>query len=446
MSDTTIMPLDTKRRYIGLLQKKHCGQGYFIPSLDWVVAHSKEEADDLLRDIPRVAHDRDHAVMFCKKRSLLECWFVSLINQFDKYLTSNSNNSRDLDVRERRVISPLHLATLEKRAFEDHDQTALEEYNHIKTADQYDRTQVLQRYCAPIWSKKRLIFPYIDVEKMLGEYFEIMTEQIMKQTIEMPVRENFNSEDAFSLAQQNFTTLTISRVTIMMLYYKLFGRHNPLMIRYNEAQHEMTYVKNKRKSFKIPEGIDYSQIQTFFQMAFKANNPLNMLYDFTTQNLSHDAKKLCLKFNKDIDILQLCNKLNLTQYFTTELSALNKLQAVKRIYQYLFIFVDDKGTPCDPLRANFDFETNLVIMDPRDLIHVEIPSINIPFKQNPSQEIENPASNIEEYIMNGPSRPKFAQKTQKTKFTLEEDDRSWTSQIDKFNLRVSKATTQNKGN
>lgn len=231
------MITNDQKNYIVLAELGHCGQGYFIPVLFPVKASSIEEAKQLAREIPRVKHDKKHAIIFCKECTYHERKIIRYLNDFDNFLTSDIKNGANEEIRQRRIRTPLYIQDLEKTLRKSNDQKIMEEYLNIKTADKFPHDMILQRYCAPIDNNGRLLFRKINIQDMLKEYFEAKTNEILHTEIPEPDQ---HASDYIS-QKEKYDKLQNSREKIIKHYFYLYGPKNSLGIKYDVSNHTLSH-------------------------------------------------------------------------------------------------------------------------------------------------------------------------------------------------------------
>ena len=101
-------------------------------------------------------------------------------------------------------------------------------HGHVKTAEEYDEDCVVERFCAPRWQGEKLVYPQnINMREMLDEFF--------KQKVRI-----YGCDGGF--------------LTLMCLYYEIYGVNNALGIKYNSQHGILGYINSNGDKFakKLP--------------------------------------------------------------------------------------------------------------------------------------------------------------------------------------------------
>lgn len=89
----------------------HVGKGKFIPIIFGIKATSGEEASLLARDMPRVKHDSQDAILFCINIDEEQYRSIRIINKCDPYLIAKNgqeHNTFYYELDKRTMFEPLH--------------------------------------------------------------------------------------------------------------------------------------------------------------------------------------------------------------------------------------------------------------------------------------------------------------------------------------------------
>ena len=259
-----------KKFYIVLARGGHCGRGYFVPMVYRAVAYNKKEAISKARDIPRVKHDQQGGVILAEETNFLEFMFVSILNDHDPYLITNDSYSENL--KERRVRSPLFIDGRINSAIiegKDINKQYCCDINNIKTAEEYADDYPLQQALAPRLENGVYVFPKnIDFHNALKKYYTatiknlfipkiLENEAIVKEVERAKILgEEISQEKLYAYGKYK-SGYDIHMLQGILIYYKLYGKNNPLGIVYDKYKHQVLIMDPQNYDWialNIPQG------------------------------------------------------------------------------------------------------------------------------------------------------------------------------------------------
>lgn len=192
----------------------HClDKHYFIPVVKSTRAKDAESAAYFIRQTARVQRDKNNCIIDVCEVSILEDMLIHTINEKDPFFIAHSQREVDVDDTMRRRII---------------DEKYARFHGHVKTAEEYDEDCVVERFCAPRWQGEKLIYPQnINMREMLDEFF--------KQKVRI-----YGCDGGF--------------LTLMCLYYEIYGVNNALGIKYNSQHGILGYINSNGDKFakKLP--------------------------------------------------------------------------------------------------------------------------------------------------------------------------------------------------
>lgn len=201
----------------------HVGNGYYMPICFAVKAKNLEGAVKLTKEFPRVKRDSKHCIIGAVEVSDVEYYLLHYANDNDLYLNSNLNNQDVDSIQKRRIITT---EALEDILAEDKTDKPLNRYRdvEIKTADQYEDYQILQRAFAPVlYGDKYMVPTRFNLRDVLREYYrEIAIVQGILKKRSLP----------------------------LVYYYELFGPNNELGIKYED--NGLKYVSSRGNPVYVP--------------------------------------------------------------------------------------------------------------------------------------------------------------------------------------------------
>lgn len=157
----------------------HCEINHYIPILFTISSSDLKTASKYAMHMPRVKHfsntnAQDSVILFGCETSKTEARIIHYLNKCDPYLTTN-NYSMD-QYLDRQVLVKDTVDYLAKHYKNDPP---------IKTADLYDKSQVLQRYFAPIKQGDSYVYKNkIDPKQFITEYIVEGLKALPIETIE----------------------------------------------------------------------------------------------------------------------------------------------------------------------------------------------------------------------------------------------------------------------
>ena len=208
---------DTDHNYAFLLKFGHCGSGYFIPILTVISAKSPELAVKIAKNMSGVKKTNNYSVLAMKEIDEITAKALQHINDCDPYLYLPKSNMIP-NLYERRVI--MEEAVIEEPGRKNTRHDGGRKIFDIKTADEYARKYVLQRYTAPVLVGDKYVFP----KKFKLE--RIIDDHIFYNTIILGLKRG--------------------KVNALSWYYQLYGENNKLGIKYNKGviTYKNTYGEN----------------------------------------------------------------------------------------------------------------------------------------------------------------------------------------------------------
>lgn len=195
-----------QKKYFAIVVKAgHCGQGKFIPILVVVNASSKEMAIDIAKNLGKVKKGNNKNILAAEEIDYTTYLALEFINDCDPYIyLEQSKDVRDL---EERTIPMKGAIEWENN---DHPIRGRIPKECVKTAEDYDRKYVLQRYFAPVRYGDKLIFPNrVNMKELIKDY-------LRENTIELGLKKK--------------------KLNALSFYYQLFGEDNDLNIHYNDGK------------------------------------------------------------------------------------------------------------------------------------------------------------------------------------------------------------------
>ena len=243
-----IKQLNTKNEenkyYAAVVMCGHCGREYFLPIMFsfWC---KQEEINIVARQISRVKRGFKNCILCSGEIDPITYRLIELINDSDRYLSPASVGFDDSDVDERKVVLPValqeHLENEEKNSSKSQRKTECLDY---KTADMYPENMVLQRAFAPTITKS------IEVEKEInGKKYKTI-----KNTYTFPTKVKLSDilDDYLTASTYKFG-ICRKRVSILSMYYQLYGPNNVLGIKYNDGKISFIDQNKETVSFVVSE-------------------------------------------------------------------------------------------------------------------------------------------------------------------------------------------------
>lgn len=209
------------KNFAVILQCGHCGVNYFIPIMFTKKCADSATAIEWVKSIPRVKRDKKDVVLAVFEVDDFQKFCIESINDHDPYLRSFYLKGDEM-IERRKVMCP------QRGNFNKSNGDDEFKYVGIKTADQYEDYDVLERAFAPRYNGSKLIFPTrINKDELLNEFF---TQKLYR----------------YGLRKAN--------PFFIGLYYQMFGPNNELGVRLNG--HYFQYdCEGKRRTCPIPDEI-----------------------------------------------------------------------------------------------------------------------------------------------------------------------------------------------
>ncbi len=223
-STVKILNNDGKYKYFALVvQGGHVGNGYYMPICFAITAQDMQTAIDIARNSPRVKRSSKYAILSVCEISLPEYKLILYNNEHDPYLCSNTIDQDSYEAVSRRVVSQQVVEDYYyAKGLPDNDWYGIEKVPHgfyIKTADEYQEYQVLQRAFAPLKYGEKYVFPKnVKLQDILPEYY-----------YQLAVINGIHKNEPLPL----------------IYYYEIFGNNNPMGLVFEDGCLKYTSKNNK---------------------------------------------------------------------------------------------------------------------------------------------------------------------------------------------------------
>ena len=295
--DTNTKPKKHTRYFIVLVLGGHAGDGYGVPFLHPVQVFCEDDLNEKLvaqmvqeaaANIPRVKHDQDNAVIAFYECKPPENMLMKFINDYDPYLADPTFLPRDCDDIKIRTMTSVNI--LQKRFKASGSEEDFKNLIRIKVSSDFSDEYPIQQACAARWLFEktlpqkadsrgktiedlndqefldyyrkfaRLDFPKVDIVSLAKKVFTQAVKKFALTEVEEPesikeIRRGIEvrdpqilADDDKLMAYRDFSLDYFRRLQMMMLYYRVFGKNNPLSIRYNKNKHQLTYPKQDGSS------------------------------------------------------------------------------------------------------------------------------------------------------------------------------------------------------
>lgn len=210
-----------------------------------VYAKNKKQAAYFAGDLPRAKGDQKYSIIACEKLcdrndkiGIMQVYLINELNDFNPYMYSTRNG---FDSKRKNMFTNLET----HRRVDDyyrHGKSAKhrEELEEIKTADSFDEEDVLPRHCAPrLVNGIPVATKRVNVAAALMEWFTVEVKKYAMRPLRLKneAKKIMNKEqslwsDKEKQTMRFFEQNKYEAANLVMLYYKLFGKDNPLGIRY----------------------------------------------------------------------------------------------------------------------------------------------------------------------------------------------------------------------
>ena len=211
------------KNYAVVMMCGHCGVGYFLPSLYVFTARSTQEALEIAKTLRRVKKTNKNKVLALAEIDRITSRVLGYINHNDNNYYAHVHSSKIPDLEERRIPLP------EKVQQDDSEDCSREQIqkDSVKTADQYDKKYVLQRFCAPSRYGDQLVYPKnINMNQLIEEY-------IHESTLNLGIKQR--------------------KVLSLVYYYQKYGENNDLGVRYSDGKMFYKNLKGKVEFLNVPK-------------------------------------------------------------------------------------------------------------------------------------------------------------------------------------------------
>ena len=216
--------------YAVITQCGHVGRGFFIPICFGICAKNMESAIELAKSTARVKRDAKYCILGASEISHAEFLLIEYANDRDPYLRTDYVNQTFEEIESRRIITEELvediIAETPANARSEKKENKLPSITKIKTADEYEDYQVLQRYFAPVKYGNKYIFSRrINMDELLAAYYQ-----------EIAIK--------FGILKKKPSPLAF--------YYQIFGRDNSLGLSYDESSGCLLYRSLNGNMVHVP--------------------------------------------------------------------------------------------------------------------------------------------------------------------------------------------------
>lgn len=244
------------KNYIVLAAAGHCGHGKFRPVLHWSNTDSVFDANEEVKNYPRIKHDKKYTIITSTECTYHEGLLVKMINDKDGFLTENDNSENpDKSVDDRGAV--LDLIDLYRKT---RDNSYLDA---IRTKEYYcGDDKMLQRFCAPRRIRNEIIYDKnYDLRLVLGEYFTYYVKKLA--TSPMPKIDTdllLAAQKGLKYTPEQYARYSayiddkIRRVRMHIIYHGLFGENNPLGIEFDGKTVSYINTNGEKESYSVPQG------------------------------------------------------------------------------------------------------------------------------------------------------------------------------------------------
>jgi len=215
---------DPDKYFIVGVKRGHVGNGQYIPVFLPIIAKNKEMAIEIAINVGAVKKNDYECIVGIEEVCKEKHYLIEYINDCDPYIT-NPQFIDINDIEARRVIMPGLVA---KSINAEYNKKKIP-FDQVKTADQYSRLHVLQRYLAPRFYGGQLIFP-----KKIN-FATALEEHIYEYTIELGLMRN--------------------KLSMLSFYYQIYGPKNQLNINYKDGVLIYTDENNNQFRYSVPSSI-----------------------------------------------------------------------------------------------------------------------------------------------------------------------------------------------
>lgn len=216
--------------YAVIAQCGHVGRGYFIPICFGIHAKNMESAIELAKSTPRVKKDAKYCILGAAEISHPEYLLIEWANDHDPYLRTVFMDETYDEIKNRVIMTEGLVQDIidENKAGSRGERKAskVPSVSKIKTAEQYDEDQILQRYFAPVVYGNQYVFVRrINMKELLEAYYH-----------ELAVK--------YGILKKKSSPLSF--------YYQIFGKDNALGISYDEQSGCLIYTSLNGNLVYVP--------------------------------------------------------------------------------------------------------------------------------------------------------------------------------------------------
>lgn len=238
--------LEDNKYYAAVVMCGHCGRDYFLPIMFpfWC---KQEEINIVARQIARVKRGFKECILCSGEIDPSIYRLIDLINDSDGYLKPAFIGYDDGDVEERKVVLPKAIQEqLRNQDINQNKNKKREECLSFKTADMYADDMILQKAFAP-----RIAKSYEVEETYKGKKYKTT-----KNVYSFPTKVKLSDIlDDYLTASTFKYGICRKRLSIISLYYQLYGPNNVLGIKYNKGIITCPDENGQTITFEVSEGM-----------------------------------------------------------------------------------------------------------------------------------------------------------------------------------------------
>ena len=217
------------KHFAVIVQCGHVGRGYFIPICFGICAKDMESAIEIAKSTARVKRDAKFCVLGAAEITQTESLLIEYANDHDPYLRTDYVDQTFDDIEARRIMSEelVHdILEEDEKSYRTEKLNKVPSVSKIKTADEYEDFQVLQRYFAPVKYGKNYVFSRkVNMDELLAAYYQ-----------ELAIKYGILKKKPSPLA----------------FYYQIFGKDNALGLTYDEQEGCLVYTSLNGNVVYVP--------------------------------------------------------------------------------------------------------------------------------------------------------------------------------------------------
>ena len=205
---------ENDKYYATVLKCGHCHSPlYFLPIIFVIVAKDAKSAVYIAKKMPRVKRDHKDFIVDVCEISKQEAVLIKLCNENDPFIKTESKKTDNIEnTLKRRIIEP----------------NSIQQVDKVKTADEYDQEDIVERYCAPVLIGDSLKYPRkLNMNQLIQEF---LTNRVQK----------YGCDKHF--------------ISMVALYYQIYGKDNALNIHYFQDTQQVQYYTSDGQTIikKLP--------------------------------------------------------------------------------------------------------------------------------------------------------------------------------------------------